>query len=434
MTSIRNRLLLALIVLVAIVSAVSAAATYRRVLDETTTLFDYELRQTALSLRGQISLAPRIELPAAREDEDFVVQIWDVFGARTYSSRPGLPVSNQIVLGYADLSLRGETWRAFGLQTADGVIQVAQPARVRQHLARAAALRVVVPVIVLLPVLILCVAWVVQRSLSPLRFVTREVQQRDAGTLTPLGEANLPEEIAPLVGELNRLLGRLSHAFSAQRDFIADAAHELRSPLTSLRLQLQLLERAADGEAKAEARHMLSLGVERAIHLVEQLLTLARSDPHVALAGLVSIDLTACVREAVADCHTLAEDRHIDLGLDAPAPLSVPGDKEALRVLARNLIDNAVRYTPSGGSVQVACRTTQLGAVLEVIDSGPGIPRAERERIFDRFYRLPQGQELGTGLGLAIVKAIVERHRATISLGEAPGGGLAVHVSFPKNS
>ncbi len=430
MKSIRGRLLIALIVLVAVVSALSAAVTYRRVLSETSTLFDYELRQTALSLRGQISLANHIELPADQGDADFVVQIWDVFGARAYSSRPGLPVSQQIALGYADLSLRGEPWRAFGLQTADGVIQVAQPARVRRGLARAAALRVVIPITVLLPILLLCVAWVVQRSLAPLRSVTMQVQARDERTLLPLQAEDLPIEISPLVAELNRLLSRLNQAFAAQREFVADAAHELRSPLTSLRLQLQLLERATTPEAAGEARGMLEQGVDRAIHLVEQLLTLARADPQISVTALAALDLTACAREAVADCHALALDRHIDLGLDAPAPVMIKGDREALRVLIRNLVDNAVRYTPVGGAVQVSVRSTGNGALLEVTDTGPGIAVAERERVFDRFYRLPSAQERGTGLGLAIVRAIATRHAAEVSLGDAASGGLAARVRF----
>src|SRR3984893_3507155 len=279
MRSIRARLLIALIILVALISLIAAAVTYRRVLSETSVLFDYQLRQMALSLRSQISLAPRIEVPPDQGDTDFVVQIWDVFGARTYLSRPGLPILNQTVLGYADLSLRGEPWRAYGLQTADGVIQIAQPVRVRETLARAAAERVVIPLILLLPIMIGAVAWIVRSGLAPLRYVTSEVQRRDVRSLTALKTDNLPEEIEPLVTELNRLLERLQRAFSAQRAFTSDAAHELRSPLTALRLQLQLLDRAPDEASRREARSRLGAAVERAIHLVEQLLALARREP-----------------------------------------------------------------------------------------------------------------------------------------------------------
>jgi len=434
MNSIRARLLIALIIMVALISLLAAGVTYRRVLNETSTLFDYQLRQMALSLRSQISLAPRIEVPPDQGDADFVVQIWDVFGARTYLSRPGLPMINQTVLGYADLSLRGEAWRAYGLQTADGVIQIAQPARVRENLARAAAAHIVIPLILLLPIMVGAVAWIVSRGLLPLRFVTTEVQRRDVSTLAPLGTKNLPLEIEPLVSELNRLLDRLQRAFSTQRAFISDAAHELRSPLTALRLQLQLLDRAPDEAARLEARGRLGAAVERAIHLVEQLLALARSEPQETGADFQLADLSVAAAAGIQDAHDLAVARNIDLGLDAAAQLRIRGDPEELRTLARNLVDNAVRYTPPNGSVQVRTCSTVKNAVLEVIDNGPGIAPADRERVFDRFYRRAAAQESGTGLGLAIVKAIAERHGAAVLLGEAPGGGLHVTVNFPKAS
>jgi two-component system OmpR family sensor kinase/two-component system sensor histidine kinase QseC len=431
MKSIRARLLVALIILVALISLLAAGVTYRRVLSETSTLFDYQLRQMALSLRSQISLAPRIEVPPDQGDTDFVVQIWDVFGARTYVSRPGLPMINQTVLGYADLNLRGQPWRAYGLQTADGVIQIAQPVQVREALARAAAERVVIPLILLLPIMVSAVAWIVRRGLNPLRFVAAEVQRRDARSLAPLGTDHLPREIEPLVSELNRLLERLQRAFAAQRAFISDAAHELRSPLTALRLQLQLLDRAPDETERLEARARLGAAVERAIHLVEQLLALARSEPQDAAMDFEKVDLTAAAAEGIKDTHDLALARKIDLGLDAPPGLYILGNREALRTLVRNLVDNAVRYTPEGGTVQVRCRAAAQRALLEVSDTGPGIPARDKERVFDRFYRRAAAPGDGTGLGLAIVKAIAERHSAPIDLGEAPGGGLHVAVSFP---
>ncbi len=434
MKSIRARLLIALSILVAMISLLAAGVTYRRVLSETSTLFDYQLRQMALSLRSQISLAPRIEVPPDQGDTDFVVQIWDVFGARTYLSRPGLPMINQTVLGYADLSLRGQRWRAYGLQTADGVIQIAQPTQVREALARAAAARVVIPLILLLPIMIGAVAWIVSRGLLPLRFVTTEVQRRDVRSLAPLGTKNLPREIAPLVGELNRLLERLQRAFSVQRAFISDAAHELRSPLTALRLQLQLLDRAPDEAARHEARGRLGAAVERAIHLVEQLLALARSEPQEAVGDLQMVDLSAAAAEGIRDTHDLALSRNIDLGLDATPNLQIKGDREGLRTLVRNLVDNAVRYTPPGGTVQVRSHTVAQDALLEVTDNGPGIAAADRERVFDRFYRRAAEQESGTGLGLAIVKAIAGRHAARVSLDQAAGGGLHVTVRFPQGS
>jgi two-component system OmpR family sensor kinase/two-component system sensor histidine kinase QseC len=432
MTSIRARLLVALLTLVACASLFAGALTYRRVLAETSTLFDYQLRQMALSLRSQVSLAPRLELPPDQGDADFVIQIWDAFGARVYLSRPGLPLINRAVLGYDDLSLQGQIWRVYSLQTVDGVIQIAQPVRVRQALARAAALRVVIPLLLLLPVLGVAIAWVVRGSLSPLRRVAAEVQRRDVHSLAPIGSIPLPQEIAPLIDALNMLLVRLQAAFATQRAFVADAAHELRSPLTAVRLQLQLLDRAPDESARLEARTALGAAVERAIHLVEQLLTLARNEPRTSSGALSPVALEEVVADAIGDTHALAVARAIDLSLDAQSTVLIQGDREALRAMVRNLIDNAVRYTPVGGQVRVVCRSTAEAAVLEVIDTGPGIAAADRERAFDRFYRRASAAEEGSGLGLAIVKAIADRHGAHVTLEDAAAGGLHVTVRFAR--
>jgi len=312
------------------------------------------------------------------------------------------------------------------------VIQIAQPLRVREAFARGAALRVVIPLLLLLPLLGAAIAGVVGNGLKPLRRVATEVQRRDAHSLAPLlATERLPQEVAPLIGALNRLLLRLHAAFQAQRAFVADAAHELRSPLTAVRLELQLLDRAPDETARREARGNLGAAVDRAIHLVEQLLTLARSDPREDAGEWPRIPLEQAAADGTADANALAVARRIDLGLEAE-PAAVQGDRDALRILVRNLVDNAVRYTPEGGQVRVSTHPQTLGAALEVMDTGPGIPPSERERAFDRFYRRSNSPEGGSGLGLAIVKAIADRHGAKIHLDDAPGGGLKVTVTFPQ--
>jgi two-component system OmpR family sensor kinase/two-component system sensor histidine kinase QseC len=427
--------LIALLAVVAVISVLAGLLTYRRVLAETSTLFDYQLRQMALTLGSQIPMAPRLELPP--EQSDFVIQIWDVYGTRVYFSRPGLPLINATALGYADVRVAGQAWRTYGLQTIQGVIQIAQPVRVRESLARGAALRVVIPLLLLLPLLGAAVVGVVGSGLLPLRRVASEVQRRDVHSLTPIAAARLPQEIAPLVNELNRLLMRLDEAFQTQRAFVADAAHELRSPLTALSLELQLLDRAPDEEARREALANLKAAAARAMHLVEQLLTLARNEPREPVGELAAVDLQQAVADGVADTNTLADARHIALSLEGD-PVTVRGDREALRTLVRNLVDNAVRYTPQGGRVRVRTRAGSRApgritepASLEVADTGPGIAAADRERVFDRFYRRAGSPEGGSGLGLAIVKAVADRHGAQVRLGDAPGGGLLVTVLFP---
>jgi two-component system OmpR family sensor kinase len=431
MMSIRARLLMALLAVVILTSLLAGLLTYRRVLAETSTLFDYQLRQMALSLRSQIPMAPRLELPPDQADADFVIQIWDPYGTRVYFSRPGLPLINATTLGYADVRVAGGSWRTYGLQTLDGVIQIAQPLRVREAFARGAALRVVIPLLLLLPLLGAAIVGVVGNGLRPLRRVATEVQRRDVHSLTPLATERLPQEVAPLVDALNRLLLRLHAAFQAQRAFVADAAHELRSPLTAVRLELQLLDRAPDEAARREARSNLGAAVERAIHLVEQLLTLARSEPREEAGEWSRIPLEQATADGIADANSLAVARRIDLGLEAE-PAAVQGDRDALRILVRNLVDNAVRYTPEGGQVRVSIHQQAARATLEVVDTGPGIPASDRERAFDRFYRRSNAPEGGSGLGLAIVKAIADRHGAQVRLDDAPGGGLKVTVAFPR--
>jgi signal transduction histidine kinase len=308
---------------------------------------------------------------------------------------------------------------------------VAQPVRLQQAIARSSALRVALPVLLLVPILGIAIVIVVQGGLLPLQRLASEVQRRQVNSLTPVDTAHLPKEVAPLVHELNRLLSRVDSALANQRAFIADAAHELRSPLTAVRLQLQLLHRATDETAAQEARARLGEAIDRAAHMIEQLLTLARSEPRDVTTELKPVPLETPAAEAISDMHALAQSRHIELELQAEGDVWVRGDAAALRTLARNLVDNAVRYTPEGGKVEVHVKSSADGATLEVLDSGPGIPPADRERAFDRFYRRRAAPEGGSGLGLAIVKAVAERHGARIALDSAPLGGLRVAVTFP---
>ncbi len=432
MTSLRTRLLAFLLMLATAAAIVVATITYRTVLHETDQLFDYQLQQMALSLRdhGLIIDEDRVALPDAAFD--YVVQVWSGDGSVTYESRPlpGLP--RQAVLGYADVNIDGAPWRVFSATARNRVIQVAQPMSVRQRLAAAAAWRSVVPLLISAPLVAFAVGWLVRYSLSPLHHLVTAVRARDAESLSPLAVAGLPAEIAPLVAALNSLLARLAASFDAQRAFVADAAHELRSPLTALKLQLDLLRRAPDAATRGQAIEQLGSGMERMRHLVEQLMALARAEPGGADAAFADTDLAECARQAAADAVVLAQSRAVELELDAPQPVTVRGDANALRMAARNLIDNAVRYAGERAQVIVRVRADGGAAVLQVDDSGPGIPAEERARVFDRFYRRDSGETTGSGLGLAIVQAIAARHNAQVRLDDAPLGGLRAEVRFAR--
>ena len=433
MNSIRVRVLLLLLGMLVVIAAVMGALTYRNVLAETESLFDYQLRQMAFSLRDQGEIAPAQASTLADAELDFVVQIWTVDGRIIYPPRLRDDLPTRALLGLADVTVQGKTWRAFSVASQGRVIQVAQPLQIRQQLAAAAALRSVAPLLLIAPAMALLVWWLAARTLAPLRRVAEGVRARDEQSLQPLPAEGLPDEVAPLVGALNGLLQRLGTSLGAQRAFVSDAAHELRSPLTALKLQMQLLQRAPDDAARAEAAIALNAGIDRAARLVEQLLALARAEPG-ALAAESALDLSELARSAVVDTLPFAHARGTDIELFADAPVAVHGDAAALGVLVRNLVDNAVRYAPRGSRVELRVRDENGAAVLWVDDAGPGIPPEERERVFDRFYRHAPGDEAGSGLGLAIVRSVAERHGASVTLGNSPLGGLRAEVRFAPTS
>jgi two-component system OmpR family sensor kinase/two-component system sensor histidine kinase QseC len=429
--SLRVRLLLALLAMLALAAAAMGLLTYRSVLAETEALFDYQLRQMALSLRDQGEIAPEQAKAFADDDLDFVVQVWSIDGRSVYQSRPHPELPARAALGFADISAGGQTWRTFGVATPLRVIQVAQPLTIRKRLAADAALHAVFPLLLIAPVLALVVWWVTKVALKPLAELAGEVQGRDGQSLAPLPTQGLPEEMSPLVASFNQLLERLSQSLDAQRAFVGDAAHELRSPLTALKLQLQLLRRAGDDASREEALAALSTGIERATRLVEQLLALARSEPGAVAMAMSPLDLCEVVRQAVADTVPLALARGVELELFAEQPVQVQGERTALTVLVRNLVDNAVRYSPKGARVELRVLVEQGRATVHVDDAGSGIPPSERGRVFDRFYRRASNDESGSGLGLAIVKGVAARHRAQVGLSDSPLGGLRVTVRFP---
>ena len=434
--SLRARLTGALLLAVLAFAALQAAVTYRTARAETEALFDAQMQRIALSLSGSLGAgalsddAPAADTPAARE---MIIQIWRADGVMLYRSPQGRLLPPQTAIGFSDTVAGGEPYRIYALRTATQVVQVAQQTEARGRMAGQLALRAVLPVALLAPVLMLIVWWVVGRAIGPIERVRRQVAARRPDDLAPLPTAGLPAEVRPLVGEMNGLLTRLSAAWDALTHFTADAAHELRSPLAALRLQAQSLQRAPDDATRAIASERLLAGIDRATRLVEQLLALARQQGAGEGAELVSLDLTALARNALADAEPEAARHAIALTLDAPtAHVVLRADEAALAVLLRNLLGNALRHTPPGGQVRVGVREEASVIDLTVEDSGPGIAPDERARVLDRFYRVPGTPGHGSGLGLAIVRAIAERHGAALTLDASPTlGGLRVMLRWP---
>jgi two-component system OmpR family sensor kinase len=433
--SLRNNLLAWLLGAVALVGAAGAWVSYRNALNEANAFFDEHLRATALLLRDQAyGYSNTPGLPQEIPDYDFVVQVWTLDGVRVYLSRPHAVLPGLTTLGLSTAATPQGRWRVFGVEANGRVIQVAQPMNVREQRAAHLALRTIAPFALLLPALALLVVWIVGRAVRPVRRFADVLRDRERDALDPLDGDGLPDEIRPVATALNDLLARLKESVERERSFIADAAHELRTPLTALDLQVQSLRAEAAGGGHDDAIARLEAGVARAARLVEQLLALAREERD-STRVREPVALADAARDAIGEMLSLADKHRIDLGMGRSDAVQVAGDREALRVLIRNLLDNAIRYSPAGSQVDVSVERhddTEPRAVLVVTDGGPGIPPPERERVFDRFHRVPGTAAPGSGIGLALVRSIAAHHHAQIRLDEGPGArGLRVRVDFP---
>ena len=448
--SLRGRLLWYLLAAITIAALAQASIAYRTSLHDADQIFDYHMQQMALSLRSSTPLSnseaqQRLQAkneasPGGAGNDDMVVQMWSPDGVQVFHSVSRARLPQRAVLGFSNVKANGTVYRVFSIQSENQTVQVAQDLAVRRNMAGNLALRTLGPIAVMMPILMLVVWWVVSGSLEPVARVRSQVASRQADDLSPVSDAGLPDEVQPLVQELNLLFGRVRTAFDAQQSFVADAAHELRTPLAALRLQAQSLDRADTPEARKLAVQRLTAGIDRATRLVEQLLVLARQEA-TAAAGAVArpVDLADLARRTVADLAGVAAAKGVDVGIHHVDPATVEGQPDALHILLRNLVDNAIKYTPAGGTADISVRSDSAKegctVTVTVEDSGPGIPPEERERVFDRFYRVAGSEAAGSGLGLAIIKAIAERHGATLALGESERlGGLSATVCFQEAS
>jgi two-component system, OmpR family, sensor kinase len=437
MTSIRGQLLAWLLGALVIAGLLIGYSAYQRAQQDIDELLDYQLKQLAFSLSHQsvanAPMPPGLLLP----EPDFITQVWDKDGVQMFYSRPGLAIPMRPRPGFSNVEWNRQAWRVYTQLDGFRIIQVAHPLSLREEMAASLTRRAVLPLVLLLPLLGVGIWIIVGHALRPLSSISSAVRARTPSSLEPLAQQDLPEELVPLVGSLNDLLQRLNRALEAQRQFVADAAHELRSPLTAVQLQLQLVKRAGSSEEREVALARLERGVQRSARLVQQLLTLARQDPQESQAGQESVDLDRLAREVIVDFEPMAQRDGLTLTLNSPGPLHVRGDGDSLRVMLGNLVDNAIRYTSRGGVV-VGLQQRGGEVVLEVEDTGAGIPAEERARVFDRFYRVPGHkveEEEGSGLGLAIVKRVVDRHAGRIALDSrsagSGGSGLRVTVQLP---
>ncbi|HVS19497.1 MAG TPA: ATP-binding protein [Planctomycetota bacterium] len=438
MRSIQRNLVLWLVVALAAGMALVIAVTYGYAYWQITRIFDDELVKVAEAVHlGEDWRGPgRVRIP--RQGFNLSVRAYDERGATYFeTAEPSMPedLPKAIDSGFAVVRADGGPWRVYTHVSREGIVQVGQPEATRSSLARHLSLRMALPELVLIPPFVLFMAWVLRRGLAPLTHISRRVEDRHASRLDPLPTEDVPAELQPLIRQINGLLARLAASMAAQRRFVADAAHELRTPVAALALQAQVAERAGQPAARSVAFAELHKGIGRAARLVEQLLRLARLGPEASAEEHQPVDLAEIAREVVGSMAYNARTLGIDLGAEASAPAPMPGAKSELRSLISNLVDNALRYAPHGSEVTVKVARDASGTRMTVLDAGPGIPAAEREAVFERFQRASDDDTPGVGLGLAIAKAVVERHGGRIWLEDAnPCGvppGLAACVVFP---
>ena len=432
--SLQFRLSLWLSLTIILVAAAAGYLSFSSAFDEAIELQDDQLRQTAALLQRQLVSSPPTEVagpPDADPESRLIVltshphEAWKPEDVAP-GLRPDLPD------GLQTAAIGGSPWRLFVSTDERGFrVAIGQKTTVRDEIANKSALRTVAPLLSLVLLLPLLVGYLIRRMLQPLKIMAANLEFRSEPVWQEIADGGLPSEIRPFVVAIKRLLARVAQSVAAQRRFLADAAHELRSPLTALSLQAERLEAA---EMPEEARIRLAAlrrGIGRTRNLLDQLLALARAQSPTGEARPVRL---ICVfRQVLEDLMPLAEAKHVDIGVMQQDDVVVRVSEMDLTIMVRNLVDNAIRYTPEGGRIDLAIEAAADGAVLRVDDTGPGIPPDQRERVFDPFYRALGSDEFGSGLGLSIVKTIADRIGAGVSLGQSGSGGLQVAVSIPRS-
>ncbi|NTV94751.1 MAG: two-component sensor histidine kinase [Thiobacillus sp.] len=431
MNSIRRQLLIWQISALVVTGLLVSLITYALAWNAFNRLRDDNLEQIAYSIQRHGTEPDPGTDPGEEDDKgQFSSQIWDdnnvlVFTSLESGGPPAQPNGSHVV------EWNGGEWHVFTLRSGGLTIQVGNPSEHRNTLFARIATWLLLPLTVLVALLGALIWTAVGRALMPLNKVREEIGQRDVASLHALDTRRLPEEVVPLVEALNALLTRLDGAISTQHRFVADAAHELRTPLTAIRLQAQLASQDAQAGPGREALFELQQGVDRAARLVDQLLSMARLEALLQKPRSAPVRLDELAKGLVVEFSSLADAKDIDLGVTDCIPVQIDGHADSLRIMLGNLIDNALRYTPTGGRVDVALTEADGTAVLTVTDTGPGIPKDAREQVFDRFHRLAGADIPGSGLGLAIVRQAVELHRGQVSLADTEGGGLTVRVTLP---
>jgi two-component system sensor histidine kinase QseC len=412
---------------------------------EAAEILDAHLAQSAALILAQGDELDEIDTDHApllhREMRRTAFQVWERGRSlKLHSANAPERRLSEVEEGFSDVEHDGRAWRVFSAWDPKGklLVQVAERASARASIVQALGKALLWPLVAALPLLAAAIWLGVGRGLRPLAELRRELGRRSAADLAPLSASSAPEEIAPLVAELNRLFGRIDEALQRERRLTADAAHELRTPLAALSTQAQVARRASSDASRNEALDAIVLGAERAARLAEQMLTLARLDSGHGQAARQAVELRGLVRDVLADITPHAVEKRIEVALDDGASVTIDGYAALLAIVMRNLIDNAVRYTPAGGHIRASVDSADGQVELKIADDGPGVPSSEMGRLGERFHRLAElmadDVPTGSGLGLSIVRRIAELHGGEVRFAPGLGGqGLSVSVTLPRS-
>lgn len=430
--SLQKRLIIYISLFSLVLGCILIFAAYRIALEEINEVLDKQMQSLAerITENHPRPLQSQIDLEKQYSEEDLFVDIWSYANTATPLHPQDVLVAPVKKAGFYKHQTPYGTWLTYIIPSDQLQIQVSQQQNVRQELALELAGNMFLPYVLFLPFAVFGLGWMIRKNFQPLHDFKTELASRKAQELKPIEMKDYPMELEPTIQEMNHLFGRISLAQQEQRQFVADSAHELRTPLTALNLQLQILLQQFP---QSDSLHNLSQGVLRMQHLVNQLLSLAKQDASDSLtesAQMLSLNqmTVACIEQLIQ----LALQKEIDLGVEQQQELRIQGQASTLHSIIYNLIDNAIKYTPKGGVINVSIFQQDQQAVLQIEDSGAGIDPTQFAQIRQRFYRIHNHVEIGSGLGLSIVDKATERLGGTLEFSQSSSlGGLCVQVKFP---
>lgn len=436
MKSLKTRIIVTLTLLWMIGGLVDVGASYFVTRKHISELLDSHLQGAAVWLSAGKVGAMGSHGPPQHSVDGFIGQIWERgLSGPTDNTDPEVLFDRDAPAGFSEENISGQIYRIYTLRrNADELVyQVGQPISYRDDTATSTAVENLLPTLVRIPLIWLAIPLVVNLAFASLSRASQQAEVVGMGNLEPLDVSNVPSEVRPFADSINRMIARLHVGISAEKRFIADAAHELRTPITALQLRLDNLTNAPDDASRAEREHELRDAIGRSAAMIHQLLELARADAQVDPAAAESMDMRQLVQRLVADLLPIADNRSIDLGVRRFEASHVRAREGDMRMAVRNLVENALRYTPEGGHVDIDLFEEGGHVTVRVTDSGPGIPEASMERVFDRFFRLQADHVEGTGLGLSIVQSVVAKYHGTITLKNRTDGtaGLVATIVLP---